>query len=69
MDENIVWHNYATTKAQRSEQKKHKPAILWFTGFSGSGKSTVANALEAALNQARYAHLPARWRQRTPRFM
>ncbi|WP_273050365.1 adenylyl-sulfate kinase, partial [Pseudoalteromonas sp.] len=50
MDENIVWHNYATTKAQRSEQKKHKPAILWFTGFSGSGKSTVANALEAALN-------------------
>ncbi len=51
MDENIVWHNYATTKAQRSEQKMHKPAILWFTGFSGSGKSTVANALEAALNQ------------------
>ncbi|MDP2486168.1 adenylyl-sulfate kinase [Pseudoalteromonas marina] len=51
MDENIVWHNYATTKAQRSEQKKHKSAILWFTGFSGSGKSTVANALEAALNQ------------------
>ena len=51
MDNNIVWHNYATTKVQRSEQKKHKPAILWFTGFSGSGKSTVANALEAALNQ------------------
>ena len=51
MDENIVWHNYAITKAQRSEQKKHKPAILWFTGFSGSGKSTVANALEATLNQ------------------
>jgi adenylylsulfate kinase len=51
MDDNIVWHNYAITKAQRSEQKKHKPAILWFTGFSGSGKSTVANALEAALNQ------------------
>ncbi len=51
MDNNIVWHNYATTKMQRSEQKKHKSAILWFTGFSGSGKSTVANALEAALNQ------------------
>ena len=51
MDNNIVWHNYATTKIQRSEQKKHKSAIIWFTGFSGSGKSTVANALEAALNQ------------------
>ncbi|MDN3378629.1 MULTISPECIES: adenylyl-sulfate kinase [unclassified Pseudoalteromonas] len=51
MDENIVWHNYAITKAQRSEHKNHKPAILWFTGFSGSGKSTVANALESALNQ------------------
>ena len=51
MDENIVWHNYAISKSQRSEQKKHKPAILWFTGFSGSGKSTVANALESALNQ------------------
>lgn len=51
MDENIVWHNYAISKQQRSEQKKHKPAILWFTGFSGSGKSTVANALESALNQ------------------
>ncbi|WP_404342239.1 adenylyl-sulfate kinase [Pseudoalteromonas mariniglutinosa] len=51
MDENIVWHNYAISKAQRSEQKQHKPAILWFTGFSGSGKSTVANALESTLNQ------------------
>ncbi|WP_149983366.1 adenylyl-sulfate kinase [Pseudoalteromonas rhizosphaerae] len=51
MDENIVWHNYAITKAQRSKHKSHKPAILWFTGFSGSGKSTVANALESALNQ------------------
>ncbi|URQ90681.1 adenylyl-sulfate kinase [Pseudoalteromonas sp. SCSIO 43101] len=51
MDENIVWHNYAISKSQRIEQKKHKPTILWFTGFSGSGKSTVANALESALNQ------------------
>ncbi len=51
MDENIVWHNYAISKSQRSEQKKHKPTILWFTGFSGSGKSTVANALESSLNQ------------------
>jgi adenylylsulfate kinase len=52
MDENIVWHHYAVTKATRSEQKKHKPCILWFTGYSGSGKSTVAGALESALQQS-----------------
>lgn len=51
MDENIVWHNYAVDKSQRSELKRHKPVILWFTGFSGSGKSTVAGALESALHQ------------------
>ncbi|MFC0118998.1 adenylyl-sulfate kinase [Pseudoalteromonas xiamenensis] len=52
MDENIVWHQYAVNKHTRSEQKKHKPCILWFTGFSGSGKSTVAGALESALQQS-----------------
>ncbi|BBN83136.1 adenylyl-sulfate kinase [Pseudoalteromonas sp. A25] len=51
MDENIVWHNYAVDKVQRSEQKRHKPCVLWFTGYSGSGKSTVAGALESALHQ------------------
>ncbi|CAM4060646.1 adenylyl-sulfate kinase [Pseudoalteromonas byunsanensis] len=51
MDENIVWHNYAVDKALRSEQKGHKPCVLWFTGYSGSGKSTVAGALESALHQ------------------
>lgn len=34
-----------------SEQKNHKPCILWFTGLSGSGKSTIAGALEHALNK------------------
>ncbi|KZN51023.1 adenylyl-sulfate kinase [Pseudoalteromonas luteoviolacea] len=52
MDKNIVWHNYAVEKTHRSELKGHKPVILWFTGFSGSGKSTVANALESALHQS-----------------
>ncbi|KJY91766.1 adenylyl-sulfate kinase [Pseudoalteromonas piscicida] len=55
MDENIVWHNYAVDKTKRSELKGHKPCVLWFTGFSGSGKSTVANALEHAL-QAKGIH-------------
>lgn len=46
---NIVWHDHHITKADRSEQKKQKPCLIWFTGLSGSGKSTVANALEQQL--------------------
>ena len=45
----IVWHNHHVTKEERSKIKSQKPCILWFTGLSGSGKSTVANALEAKL--------------------
>ncbi|WP_022940485.1 adenylyl-sulfate kinase [Psychromonas hadalis] len=48
-NENIVWHDHAVDKKQRSEQKKQKPCVLWFTGLSGSGKSTVAGAVEQAL--------------------
>ncbi|AIY64146.1 adenylyl-sulfate kinase [Pseudoalteromonas piratica] len=50
-DENIVWHNYHVEKSARVKQQGHKPCILWFTGLSGSGKSTVANALETALHE------------------
>lgn len=46
---NVVWHDQAVTQAQRSELKSQKPCILWFTGLSGSGKSTVANALDGVL--------------------
>ena len=52
MDNNIVWQHYAVSKQDRSEHKQHRPCIIWFTGFSGSGKSTVAGALEHALHQA-----------------
>ncbi len=48
-DENIVWHEHNLSKKQRSEQKRQKPCILWFTGLSGSGKSTIAGALEQRL--------------------
>ncbi|WP_028864849.1 adenylyl-sulfate kinase [Psychromonas aquimarina] len=48
-NENIVWHQHSVDKGQRSEQKKQKPCVLWFTGLSGSGKSTVAGAVELAL--------------------
>jgi len=50
-NENIVYHDHQVTKKQRSSIKKQKPCILWFTGLSGSGKSTIANAVEVELNE------------------
>ncbi|MFP5441226.1 MAG: adenylyl-sulfate kinase [Gammaproteobacteria bacterium] len=46
---NIVWHPHAVTHAMRAQQKNQRPLMLWFTGLSGAGKSTVANALESWL--------------------
>lgn len=39
------------TKEERASIKDQKPCILWFTGLSGSGKSTIANAVECRLNE------------------
>lgn len=46
---NVVWQALAISKTERAAQKKQKPAVLWFTGLSGSGKSTIANLLEKHL--------------------
>ncbi len=46
---NIVWHKLDINKAARATQKGQKAAVLWFTGFSGSGKSTIANLVEKRL--------------------
>lgn len=46
---NITWHDYTITKKQRRNQNGHESFIIWFTGLSGSGKSTIANALAKAL--------------------
>ncbi|MDO6837803.1 adenylyl-sulfate kinase [Pseudoalteromonas carrageenovora] len=48
-DENIVWHTQTVSRDQKQQHKGHKPVLLWYTGLSGSGKSTVANAVEAKL--------------------
>jgi len=48
-NKNIVWHDHNVTKEERSSIKEQKPCILWFTGLSGSGKSTIANAIESKL--------------------
>jgi len=46
---NIIWHLHHVTKDERSKQKQQRPCILWFTGLSGSGKSTIASAVEQKL--------------------
>lgn len=52
--ENIIWHQHKISRADRAEAKHQQPCLLWFTGLSGSGKSTIANALDVALYQRGY---------------
>ena len=47
----IIPHQHAISAADRGRQNGHKGHILWFTGLSGSGKSTVASAVERELHQ------------------
>lgn len=49
MSSNIVWHEASITKEERRTQNKHQSFILWFTGLSASGKSSVANAFARRL--------------------
>jgi bifunctional enzyme CysN/CysC len=46
---NIHWQAMDVDRSALAEQKGQKPAVLWFTGLSGSGKSTIANALQKLL--------------------
>ena len=47
---NISWHEMSINKKTRSELNSQKPCVVWFTGLSGSGKSTIANILEQKLH-------------------
>jgi len=47
--DNIYWHKMEINKDSRADAKNQKPIVLWFTGLSGSGKSTIANILEKKL--------------------
>lgn len=48
-DPQVVWHAQSVTLQHRVERNRHKPAVLWFTGLSGSGKSTIANIVDRML--------------------
>ncbi len=47
--DNLTWQNLDVTRQMRSQMLDQKPVTYWFTGLSGAGKSTIANALEKAL--------------------
>ena len=64
---NIHWQPLLIGKAERAALKHQKPAIVWFTGLSGAGKSTIANIVEQRLHARRPPHHAARRRQRPPR--
>jgi len=49
MAENIVWHAESVTRPERESRYGHKSFALWFTGLSGAGKSTVAQAVQKEL--------------------
>lgn len=48
-DKNIIWHHSAITKEDRQRLHGHKSMMVWLTGLSGSGKSTIANELQHEL--------------------
>jgi adenylylsulfate kinase len=56
MSENILPHRHSISRNERSAVKGHLPAVLWFTGLSGSGKSTIASEVERELNQTYRTH-------------
>ena len=47
--QNVHWQDTDISRDQRAATKNQKPAILWMTGLSGAGKSTIANAVELKL--------------------
>jgi len=53
MANNIIAHNFSISRKDRNTKNDHNSFLIWFTGLSGSGKSTIANALEIKLHKKR----------------
>ena len=51
MSKNIIPHDYQISADDRRKSNQHNSFLLWFTGLSGSGKSTIANVVEQKLHQ------------------
>jgi len=51
-DTNVTWHEHSVSRQAREKNNGHKGCVIWFTGLSGSGKSTVANTLDHLLHQS-----------------
>src|SRR5205809_5389208 len=49
---NLVWHSHSVSREDREKLNGHAGCVVWFTGLSGSGKSTVANLVDKRLNEA-----------------
>ena len=54
MSTNVIWHSHPVDQETRAEQKSQRPLVIWFTGLSASGKSTIAGALEQILTKQGY---------------
>lgn len=51
----VVWHHHAIDKSARAARNRQHPCVLWFTGLSGSGKSTIASLVEQRLFERGHA--------------
>ncbi len=49
VSKDIVWHQHSVDRERRERQLGQQGCVIWFTGLSGCGKSTIANALDAML--------------------
>jgi adenylylsulfate kinase len=49
---NVAWHHATVTRERRQQQNRHRSVIVWFTGLSSAGKSTLAHAVEERLHGA-----------------
>lgn len=53
-DTNVTWHEHQVSRTDREAMKGHQGCVIWFTGLSGSGKSTIANTLDHRLHALGY---------------
>ncbi len=55
---NVTWHEHRVSSEEREKLKSQKGAVLWFTGLSGAGKSTIANTVDHMLHsQGKHTYL------------